>query len=127
MLEKDGDVCLCVSGCTQAHAGMHLSMHKQRVDKRASSTKSIVCSQLQIAPIIPALRHGQSLGEFSAGRRNSQCINMQKRCINCCISFRKLQHLNNITSLLTSQYCTARTYFALRQLRSNQKNKVYCF
>uniref|UniRef100_A0A8C9N266 Uncharacterized protein n=1 Tax=Serinus canaria TaxID=9135 RepID=A0A8C9N266_SERCA len=98
-------------------------MHKQRVDKRASSTKSTVCSQLQIAPIIPALRHGQSLGEFSAGRRNSQCINMQKRCINCFISFRKLQHLNNIISLLTSQYCTARTYYALRQLRSNQKKK----
>uniref|UniRef100_A0A8D2NI42 Uncharacterized protein n=1 Tax=Zonotrichia albicollis TaxID=44394 RepID=A0A8D2NI42_ZONAL len=38
------------------------------------------------SPIIPALRHGQSLGEFSAGRRNSQCINMQKRCINCFIT-----------------------------------------
>lgn len=52
-----------------SHARMHLSMHKQRVDKRASSTKSVVCSQLQIAPIIPVLRHGQSLREeFPAGR-----------------------------------------------------------
>uniref|UniRef100_A0A8U8B257 Uncharacterized protein n=1 Tax=Geospiza parvula TaxID=87175 RepID=A0A8U8B257_GEOPR len=68
------------------------------------------------SPIIPALRHGQSLGEFSAGRRNSQCINMQKRCINCFMGFRKLQHLNNIISLLNSQYCAARTYFSELQI-----------
>lgn len=62
-------VCVCVSVCMCAHASMHLSMHKQRVDKRASSTKSVVCSQLQIAPIIPVLRHGQSLREeFPSGR-----------------------------------------------------------
>uniref|UniRef100_A0A8C5JMA5 Uncharacterized protein n=1 Tax=Junco hyemalis TaxID=40217 RepID=A0A8C5JMA5_JUNHY len=37
----------------------------------------------------PALPPGHPrcfLGEFSAGRRNSQCINMQKRCINCFIT-----------------------------------------
>jgi len=49
----------------RAHAGMHHSMHRQRVGKRASSTKSIVCSQFQIAPINPVFRHGQSLREES--------------------------------------------------------------
>uniref|UniRef100_A0A8C3D7U5 Uncharacterized protein n=1 Tax=Corvus moneduloides TaxID=1196302 RepID=A0A8C3D7U5_CORMO len=69
----------------------------------------------------------RELTALASGRRNSQCMNMQKRCVNCFISFRKLQYLNNIISLLTSQYCAARTYFALRQLRSNKKNKVYWF
>uniref|UniRef100_A0A8C3TUQ8 Uncharacterized protein n=1 Tax=Catharus ustulatus TaxID=91951 RepID=A0A8C3TUQ8_CATUS len=67
-----------------------------------------------LLPGHPRCLRGQSLGEFSAGRRNSQCINMQKRCINCFSSFRKLQYLNNVISLLTSQYCAARTYLALR-------------
>uniref|UniRef100_A0A8C3TUS3 Uncharacterized protein n=1 Tax=Catharus ustulatus TaxID=91951 RepID=A0A8C3TUS3_CATUS len=57
-----------------------------------------------LLPGHPRCLRGQSLGEFSAGRRNSQCINMQKRCINCFSSFRKLQYLNNVISLLTSQY-----------------------
>uniref|UniRef100_A0A8C3TRY4 Uncharacterized protein n=1 Tax=Catharus ustulatus TaxID=91951 RepID=A0A8C3TRY4_CATUS len=48
-----------------------------------------------LLPGHPRCLRGQSLGEFSAGRRNSQCINMQKRCINCFSSFRKLQYLNN--------------------------------
>lgn len=56
-------MCSCTQMCV--HAGMHHSMHRQRVGKRASSTKSIVCSQLQIASIIPVLRHGQNLGEES--------------------------------------------------------------
>lgn len=56
---------MCVYAQMCVHAGMHLSMHRQRVGKRASSTKSIVCSQLQIASIIPVLRHGQSLREES--------------------------------------------------------------
>lgn len=51
----------------RAHAGMHRSMHRQRVGKRASSTKSIVCSQFQIAPINPVLRHGQNLKESQLG------------------------------------------------------------
>uniref|UniRef100_A0A8C5TNU9 Uncharacterized protein n=1 Tax=Malurus cyaneus samueli TaxID=2593467 RepID=A0A8C5TNU9_9PASS len=40
----------------------------------------------------------------ASGIRNSQCINMQKRCIKCFVSFRRMQYLNHVISLLMSQY-----------------------
>lgn len=122
--ERQGCASLCLCICVYIGACRHASFHAQTKGRQTSLLNQIYCLQ----PITNSTNYScieawAKLGELSAGRRNSKCINMQKRCINCFISLRKLQYLNNIIPLLTSQYCAARTYFALRQLRSNKKKK----
>uniref|UniRef100_A0A8C0U2N3 Uncharacterized protein n=1 Tax=Cyanistes caeruleus TaxID=156563 RepID=A0A8C0U2N3_CYACU len=60
-------------------------------------------------PAAPNSAH--ELTALASGRRNSQCINMQKRCINCFISFRKLQYLNN-------EHTYQRTHTVIKHLNS---------
>lgn len=105
--------CVCLRVFVYMCTCRHASFHAQRVDKRASSTKSIVHSQLQIAPITPV--RAKFKERIPSWKMNSQHIHMQERCISYFTSFRRLRY-QTILSLLTPQYCAARIYICFKAI-----------